>query len=70
LGDQKYKKKFKKFKNINKNLNLLLRDLDRQFLHAEVLGFKHPRTNRELVFKSNLPLKLQNIIKKLRKTKE
>ncbi len=70
LGDQKYKKKFKKFKNINKNLNQLLRDLDRQFLHAQVLGFKHPRTNRELVFKSNLPLKLQNIIKKLRKTKE
>ena len=70
VGDQKYKKKFKKFKNINKNLNQLLRDLDRQFLHAQVLGFKHPRTNRELVFKSNLPLKLQNIIKKLRKTKE
>ena len=38
LGDKKYKKKFKKIKNINQNLKKLIYDLDRQFLHAKVIG--------------------------------
>ena len=42
LGDKKYKKKFKKFKNINSELEEMLINLNRQFLHAKVLGFTHP----------------------------
>ena len=42
LGDKKYKKKFKKFKNINSELEEMLINLNRQFLHAQVLGFTHP----------------------------
>ena len=39
LGDKKYRKKFKKLKNINQNLEKLIYNLNRQFLHAKVLGF-------------------------------
>ena len=35
LGDKKYKKKFKKFKNIDEDLNNKILNLDRQFLHAK-----------------------------------
>ena len=41
----KYKKKYKKLKNIDTNLENLIHKLDRQFLHAKTLGFIHPRTN-------------------------
>jgi len=66
LGDKKYKKKFKKLKNINKNLEKLITNLDRQFLHAKILGFNHPKTDKYLEFQSNLPKELENILKKLR----
>ena len=68
VGDDKYKKKFKKLKNIDFELEDLLLKLDRQFLHAKVLGFDHPSTGRRLEFSSNLPPELENILKKLRKT--
>ena len=68
LGDKKYKKKFKKFKNIDEELEKSILKLDRQFLHAKVLGFTHPRTGEELEFSSILPKELDNILKKLRNT--
>ena len=70
LGDKKYKKKFKQFKNIDNDLKKKLLNLDRQFLHASILGFKHPKDDKEIEFKSKLPTNLQNILKKLRKSKE
>ena len=68
LGDKKYKKKFKKFKNIDTEIEGYILKLDRQFLHAHVLGFDHPKTGERLEFSSNLPTNLNNILKKLRKT--
>jgi 23S rRNA pseudouridine1911/1915/1917 synthase len=68
LGDKKYKKKFKKFKNIDEELEKSILKLDRQFLHAKVLGFTHPRIGEELEFSSILPKELDNILKKLRNT--
>ena len=68
LGDKKYKKKFKKFKNIDTEIEGYILKLDRQFLHAHVLGFDHPKTGKRLEFSSNLPSNLNNILKKLRKT--
>ena len=68
LGDKKYKKKFKKFKNIDTEIEGYILKLDRQFLHAHVLGFDHPKTGERLEFSSNLPSNLNNILKKLRKT--
>ena len=66
LGDKKYKKKFKKFKNIDLELNDAISKLDRQFLHAKVLGFKHPSKGINLEFSSKLPGELENILEKLR----
>ena len=66
LGDNKYKKKFKKLKNIDINLEKSLYKLNRQFLHAKTLGFTHPKSGKELEFSSILPQDLENILKMLR----
>ena len=70
VGDDKYKKKFKKIKNIDEKLNKLLINLNRQFLHAKTLGFIHPKKNEEMVFDSILPNELEIILKRLRNTKK
>jgi len=68
MGDGKYKKKYKKLKNIDTNLENLIHKLDRQFLHAKTLGFIHPRTKKELIFSSILPQELEKIVQLLRNT--
>ena len=68
VGDDKYKKKFKKLKNINPYLEKNLVNLNRQFLHARTIGFIHPKKNKEMLFNSFLPQELEIILKKLRKT--
>ena len=70
VGDDKYKKKFKKINNIDDELSGLLIGLERQFLHAKTLGFFHPKKKKEMIFSSNLPQELNNILKKLGKTKK
>ena len=67
LGDKKYKKKFKKIKNINSDLEKIILNLDRQFLHAKVLGFVHPKSGKEMEFTSILPQELEKILEILRK---
>ena len=67
VGDKKYKKKFKKIKNINLDLEKMILNLSRQFLHAKVLGFIHPKSGEKLEFTSDLPEKLEKILKTLRK---
>ena len=69
LGDKKYKKKFKKFKNIDQNLEKLILNLNRQFLHAKMLGFIHPKTGKKLRFSSVLPNELMMILKTLKTLK-
>ena len=66
MGDDKYKKKYKKLKNIDTNLENSIYKLDRQFLHAKILGFIHPKTNKEMVFSSILPQELEKILILLR----
>ena len=68
VGDKKYKKKFKKLKNVSKEVNQSILKLDRQFLHAKVLGFIHPRSGKKLFFVSNLPEELKKIINLLEKS--
>ena len=50
VGDDKYKKKYKKLRNIDIGLENLISKLNRQFLHAKTLGFIHPKTNEEMLF--------------------
>ncbi len=68
LGDKKYKKKFKKLNNIDKSLEKLLTNLDRQFLHAQTIGFIHPSSGKLMEFTSNLPHDLNSLLKMLRKS--
>ena len=68
MGDGKYKKKYKKLKNIDTSLENLIYKLDRQFLHAQTLGFIHPKTSKEMIFTSVLPQELENILVLLRNT--
>jgi 23S rRNA pseudouridine1911/1915/1917 synthase len=42
----------------------------RQMLHAEVLGFTHPETGRQLEFRSELPRDMKEILEGLRELKE
>ena len=70
VGDDKYKKKYKRLKNIDIGLESLISKLNRQFLHAKTLGFIHPKTNEEMVFSSILPQELNNLLKMLRNTNE
>ena len=66
VGDDKYKKKFKKIKNIDPLLEKNLINLKRQFLHAKTIGFIHPKKNKKMVFSSILPPELEKILKMLR----
>ncbi len=66
VGDDKYKKKFKKIKNIDPFLEKILTNLNRQFLHAKTIGFIHPKKNKEMIFESILPQDLEIILKTLR----
>ena len=68
VGDDKYKKRFKKIKNVNQKLEKKLVNLNRQFLHAKTIGFIHPKKNKEMIFNSILPQELEIILKMLRNT--
>ena len=68
VGDDKYKKKFKKIKDIDPLLEASIINLKRQFLHAKTIGFIHPKKNKEMIFHSILPRELETILKMLRKT--
>tara|TARA_B100000900_G_scaffold171654_1_gene145861 strand:- start:346 stop:1326 length:981 start_codon:yes stop_codon:yes gene_type:complete len=68
VGDDKYKKKFKRIKNIDPLLEKNLMSLNRQFLHAKTIGFIHPKKNKEMIFNSILPQELEKILKMLRNT--
>ena len=41
-----------------------------QFLHAAILGFKHPRTGKEMVFEAELPENFQKMLRKLDNSKK
>ena len=66
VGDDKYKKKYKKLKNIDLRLESLISKLNRQFLHAKTLGLIHPKNSEEMIFSSILPQELNNLLKMLR----
>ena len=66
LGDKHYKKKFKDIKRTDDLIKYKLLNLNRQFLHATILGFKHPQKDRYIEFESKLPNELYEIINILR----
>ena len=68
VGDDKYKKRFKKIRNVDPLIEKKILNLNRQFLHANTIGFIHPKKNKELIFNSILPQELEIILKMLRNT--
>tara|TARA_B100000963_G_scaffold335214_1_gene329147 strand:- start:3058 stop:4038 length:981 start_codon:yes stop_codon:yes gene_type:complete len=68
VGDEQYKKKFKKIKNIDPLLEENIMNLKRQFLHAKTIGFTHPKKNKAMLFDSIFPQELNKILKILRNT--
>ena len=68
LGDKQYGKKNIKFKKINKDFLKILSSLGGQALHAQSLGFIHPRNNKWVNFESKIPYdfkKMLNLLSKL-----
>jgi 23S rRNA pseudouridine1911/1915/1917 synthase len=55
---------FSKYKQFVDNCFKLL---PRQALHARTLGFKHPRTKKEMFFESEIPDDMQQVIEKWRR---
>ena len=64
VGDDKYKKRFKKIKNIDPLLEKNLINLNRQFLHAKTIGFIHPETKEIISFDSKIPNDISQVIDK------
>ena len=48
VGDKKYKKKYEKLKSVNNEIYEKIHKLDRQFLHAKILGFTHPESGKKI----------------------
>ena len=68
IGDKKYgKQKKMKFKKINKKVEEVLKNFNRQALHAQSLGFTHPSKNRQIEFGSKLPRDFKKILDILEK---
>ena len=68
LGDKQYGKKNIKFKKINNDFFNNLNKLSGQALHAETLGFTHPKTKKFMNFNSKLPdgfKKILNLLENL-----
>ena len=61
LADVMYGRKFNPSKHIPEPAFSALANLNRQALHAEVLGFKHPITGEELLCRAPLPHDLQTL---------
>ncbi len=66
VGEKIYtNKNIKKYK-ISKNINILIKKLDRQALHASRIKFKHPINNNLIKIDSKIPNDILNLIFHLR----
>jgi 23S rRNA pseudouridine1911/1915/1917 synthase len=69
LGDRLYGAGFRtKANRLSETQQAILTSLDRQALHAAVLGFEHPRTGETLRFESDLPADMGALLEALRRS--
>jgi 23S rRNA pseudouridine1911/1915/1917 synthase len=59
LADPMYGRKFNPSKNVPEPAYSTIKNLSRQALHAEVLGFKHPITGEDILCRAPFPNELQ-----------
>ena len=57
-------------KEVSKDLQKAILNLDRQFLHAKTLGFFHPIKKKNMIFNSKLPKDLLDVLKTLKNTEK
>jgi len=67
LGDKSYGKSKKKFKKIDLNIEKKINSFNRQALHAKILGFIHPKTQKKIFFEAKRPKDFDMLIKGLEK---
>ena len=67
IGDQQYGKKNLIFRKIDKDFEKILYAFDGQALHAQCLGFAHPRNNKKLFFEKGPPRKFKKLLNFLEK---
>ena len=69
IGDQQYgKSPLKNFSGLPVKLIQTIKFFSRQALHAELLGFKHPRTEEWCEFKTNFPDDFNHLLNELQKS--
>ena len=69
VGDKQYgKSTLKNFSGLPDELIQTIKSFSRQALHAELLGFKHPVTEKWCEFKTNLPEDFSNLLTELKKS--
>ena len=69
IGDKQYgKSPLKNFSVLPIELIQTIKSFRRQALHAELLGFKHPVTEKWCEFKTNLPEDFSNLLTELHKS--
>lgn len=62
VGDKVYGGRLKLPKNASENLRSAIININRQALHARKLTLIHPRSGKKVVFTSNLPNDIQNLL--------
>ena len=68
IGDKQYgKSPLKYFSGLPVELIKTIKSFSRQALHAELLGFKHPSTEKWCEFKTNLPYDFKFLLTELQK---
>lgn len=65
IGDHLYGAKNRLSVVQSKELQEKIKNMNRFALHATELGFKHPRTNKELFFKVDWPVDMLDLLKKM-----
>ena len=69
LGDRVYGQSFKaSLNNLDEAAREAVKLLNRQALHAAVLGFEHPRTGKPLSFESPIPPDMSELLKALKRS--
>jgi 23S rRNA pseudouridine1911/1915/1917 synthase len=69
LGDRVYGQSFKaSLNNLSEAAQNAVKSLNRQALHAAVLGFEHPRTGKAMSFQSPIPRDMAELLKALKRS--
>ena len=69
IGDKQYgESALKNYSGLSVALIQTIKSFPRQALHAELLGFKHPVTDKWCEFKTNLPGDFSNLLTELQKS--